>query len=172
MKTSRPSCPACWRRFFPTARTPASAGCSASPTKTFGSKPAPTDSLSSRRIPTFSSAVCFTAIHPKSSGSASATALVSNSFNSSRHTSRTSVRSTQTHSRRFSSSRSNEAPNHALQRTAPRVTVTAVLARSRLVRSWRCPTSAAHFCAPPSQLPRHAPPSLSLGSLGVATRLV
>ena len=57
-------------------------------------------------------------------------------------------------------------PNHALQRTAPRVTVAATLARTRLVRSWLCPTSVAALCAPPSQLPRHAPPSLSLGSLG------
>ena len=64
------------------------------------------------------------------------------------------------------------APNHALQRTAPRVTVAAILACARLVRSWRCSTSAAPFCAPPSQLPRHAPPSLSLRSLGVATSLV
>ena len=61
------------------------------------------------------------------------------------------------------------SPNHALQRTAPRVTVAAILAWTRLVRSWRCPTSVASLCAPPSQLPRHAPPSLSLGSLGVAT---
>ena len=65
----------------------------------------------------------------------------------------------------------NRTPNHALQRTAPRVTVAAVLACARLVRSWLCPTSVASFCAPPSQLPRHAPPSLSLGSLGVATRI-
>ena len=62
----------------------------------------------------------------------------------------------------------DEAPNHALQRTAPRVTVAAILARARLVRAWRCPTPVASFFAPPSQLPRHAPPSLSLGSLGVA----
>ena len=62
--------------------------------------------------------------------------------------------------------------NHALQRTAPRVTVAAVLAWTRPVRSWRCPTSVASFCAPPSQLPRHAPPSLSLGSLAVATRVL
>ena len=44
-------------------------------------------------------------------------------------------------------------PNHALQRTAPHVTVAA----SR---------------RPTTQLPRRAPRSLSLGSLGVATRLV
>ena len=53
-------------------------------------------------------------------------------------------------------------PNHALQRTAPRVTVAAILAWTRLVRSWRCSTSVASVCAPPSQLPRRAPPSLSL----------
>ena len=59
-------------------------------------------------------------------------------------------------------------PNHALQRTAPRVTVAAILARARPVRPWRCPTPAGTFCAPPSQLPRHAPPSLSLRSLADA----
>ena len=61
---------------------------------------------------------------------------------------------------------SNRTPNHALQRTAPRVTVAAIssldpsrpsmalsYARSRLLRST-------------SQLPRRAPQSLSLGSLG------
>ena len=63
-----------------------------------------------------------------------------------------------------------EGPNHALQRTAPRVTVAAILACARLVRSWLYPTSVASFCAPPSQLPRHAPPSLSLGSLGAIQR--
>ena len=76
-----------------------------------------------------------------------------------------------TFARRFAATRqrcrkSERTPNNALQRTAPRVTVAAILARTRLVRSWLCPTSAASFCAPPSQLPRHAPPSLSLGSLG------
>ena len=60
----------------------------------------------------------------------------------------------------------SRTPNHALQRTAPRVTVAAILAWTRLVRPWRCPTSVASFFASPSQLPRHAPPSLSLGSLG------
>ena len=61
-------------------------------------------------------------------------------------------------------------PNHALQRTAPRVTVAAIsssnpsrpsgalfYARCRLLRST-------------TQLPRRAPQSLSLGSLGVASR--
>ena len=60
-------------------------------------------------------------------------------------------------------------PNHALQRTAPRVTVAAIHVRSRPVRPWPCFTSVASFCAPPSQLPRRAPQSLSLRSLGVAT---
>ena len=63
-------------------------------------------------------------------------------------------------------------PNQALQRTVPRVTVAAVLARARLVRSWLCPTPAAVFCAPPSQLPRHAPRSLSYRSLGVSSRFL
>ena len=125
MRTFRPSCPACWQRFFPTARTSASAVCFDFPTRTFGSMPALTVSPSSPRTPTFSSVVCFTDTRPKSSGSASATALDSNSFSLSRLMSRTSTRSTLTHSRRFSSSRSNEAPNHALQRTAPGVTVAA-----------------------------------------------
>ena len=62
----------------------------------------------------------------------------------------------------------NEAPNHALQRTAPRVTVAAISGLGVFPPSHLCPTSVASFCAPPSQLPRHAPPSLSLGSLAVA----
>ena len=62
--------------------------------------------------------------------------------------------------------RERATPNHALQRTAPRVTVAAIHVRSRLVRAGRCPTSVASFFAPPSQLPRRAPQSLSLGSLG------
>ena len=56
--------------------------------------------------------------------------------------------------------------NNALQRTATAVTVAAVLARTSLVRSWRCFTSVASFFAPPSQLPRQPPRSLSLESLG------
>ena len=47
-------------------------------------------------------------------------------------------------------------PNHALQRTAPCVTA---------------PASAAAF-PPAMQVPRRTPRSLSLGSLGVATRLL
>jgi len=46
-------------------------------------------------------------------------------------------------------------PNHALQRTAPCVTA---------------PASTAAF-PPTAQVPRRTPLSLSLGSLGVATRL-
>jgi hypothetical protein len=63
-------------------------------------------------------------------------------------------------------------PNHALQRTAPRVTVAAI--------SGSCPSRASvalsyvrgrHLRAT-TQLPRRAPQSLSLGSLGVATRVL
>ena len=50
----------------------------------------------------------------------------------------------------------------ALQPTAPRVTVAAILIRASLVRSWRCLTSVASLFVPPSQLPRRAPQSLSL----------
>ena len=52
--------------------------------------------------------------------------------------------------------------NNALQRTAPAVTVAAILARISLVRSWRFLTSVASFFVPPSQLPRRAPQWLSL----------
>ena len=52
--------------------------------------------------------------------------------------------------------------NNALQRTAPAVTVAAILARTSLVRSGRCLTSVASLFVPPSQLPRRAPQSLSL----------
>ena len=51
---------------------------------------------------------------------------------------------------------STATANHALQRTAPRVTA---------------PASTAAF-PPAMQVPRRAPQSLSLGSLGVATRVV
>ena len=58
------------------------------------------------------------------------------------------------------------------RRTAPRVTGAALHVRSRLVRAGRCLTSVASFFAPPSQLPRRAPQSLSLGSLGVSSRVL
>ena len=61
----------------------------------------------------------------------------------------------------------NATANNALQRTAPAVTVAAILARTSLVRSWLGSTSVAPFFAPPSQLPRQPPRSLSLESLGV-----
>ena len=64
---------------------------------------------------------------------------------------------------------SERTANHALQRTVPRVTVAAVHVRRRLVRAGRCLTSVASFFAPPSQLPRRAPRSLSLGSLAVSS---
>ena len=66
---------------------------------------------------------------------------------------------------------SERTPNHALQRTAPRVTVAAIHVRSRLLRAGRFLTSVASFFAPPSQLPRRAPQSLSLGSLADARAL-
>ena len=68
-------------------------------------------------------------------------------------------------------SAANKKPNLAQQRTAPRVTGAAFPVRRRLVRAGRCRPSAASFFARPSQLPRHAPLSLSLGSLGDIARL-
>ena len=60
-------------------------------------------------------------------------------------------------------STSEMTPNHALQRTAPRVTLAAA----------RHPATFAHPAPTMSPQPaRRAPQSLSLGSLGVATRLV
>ena len=60
-----------------------------------------------------------------------------------------------------------KAPNHALQRTAPRVTVAAISSSNPSRPS--VALSYARLLSPRSttQLPRHAPPSLSLGSLGV-----
>ena len=57
-------------------------------------------------------------------------------------------------------------PNHALQRTAPRVTARAFCERSAIyIWAFFVRSTVGHA-------PRHAPPSLSLGSLGVATRVV
>ena len=56
-------------------------------------------------------------------------------------------------------------PNHALQRTAPRVTARAFCERS-VIYIW-----ASAVRSTVGHAPRHAPPSLSLGSLGVATHL-
>ena len=70
------------------------------------------------------------------------------------------------------STESERTPNHALQRTAPRVTVAAISYPGVSRWSHRCPTPVASFFAPLSQLPRHAPRSLSLGSLGVTPRFV
>ena len=63
-------------------------------------------------------------------------------------------------------------PNHALQRTAPRVTVAANSSSNPSRPS--VALSYARSLSPRSttQLPRHAPPSLSLGSLGVASHTV
>ena len=63
-------------------------------------------------------------------------------------------------------------PNHALQRTAPRVTVAAISSPGAFTPSHRCLTPVGAFFAPPTQLPRHATPSLSLGSLGVSSRVL
>ena len=59
-----------------------------------------------------------------------------------------------------------KSPNHALQRTAPRVTVAAISSSNPSRPS--VALSYARSLSPRSttQLPRHAPPSLSLGSLG------
>ena len=57
-------------------------------------------------------------------------------------------------------------PNHALQRTAPRVTARAFCERSAIY-IW-----ASVVRSTLGHAPRHAPPSLSLGSLGVATSSV
>ena len=67
---------------------------------------------------------------------------------------------------------STNAANHALQRTATRVTLAAFHVRRRLVRSWRGHTSVAPFFAPPLQPSRRPPPSLSLGSLGDFARVI
>ena len=56
------------------------------------------------------------------------------------------------------------SPNHALQRTAPRVTARAFCER-RVIYIW-----ASAVRSTVGHAPRHAPPSLSLGSLGVAAR--
>ena len=57
-------------------------------------------------------------------------------------------------------------PNHALQRTAPRVTARAFCERSGI---YICGVSVR---ATVGHAPRHAPPSLSLGSLGVTPRIL
>ena len=51
-------------------------------------------------------------------------------------------------------------PNHALQRTAPRVTARAIFAR-RFSLFW-----VSFVRSTVGHAPRHAPPSLSLGSFG------
>ena len=65
---------------------------------------------------------------------------------------------------------SNGTPNHALQRTAPRVTVAALssLDPSRPGGAWSYARGLSLRSTP--QLPRRAPQSLSLGSFGDATR--
>ena len=60
-------------------------------------------------------------------------------------------------------------PNHALQRTAPRVTVAAISGSNPSRPSVALSYARFHPLRSTPQLPRHAPPSLSLGSLGVFT---
>ena len=57
-------------------------------------------------------------------------------------------------------------PNHALQRTAPRVTVAAISSSDPSRPSVALSYARCRFLRSTTQLPRHAPPSLSLGSLG------
>ena len=63
---------------------------------------------------------------------------------------------------------STATPNHALQRTAPRVTVAAISSSHPSRPSVALSYVRSLSLRPTTQLPRHAPPSLSLGSLGVA----
>ena len=62
------------------------------------------------------------------------------------------------------------SPNHALQRTAPRVTVAAISSSNPSRPSGALSYARCHFLRSTPQLPRHAPPSLSLGSFGVSFR--
>jgi len=66
----------------------------------------------------------------------------------------------------------NVTPNHALQRTAPRVTVAAVSSLDPSRTSGALSYVRGLSLRSTSQLPRRAPQSLSLGSLGVVTFLV
>ena len=61
-------------------------------------------------------------------------------------------------------------PNHALQRTAPRVTVAANSSSNPSRPSVALSYARCLFLRLTTQLPRHAPPSLSLGSLGDSSR--
>ena len=58
------------------------------------------------------------------------------------------------------------SPNHALQRTAPRVTVAANSSSNPFRPSVALSYARSLSLRSTTQLPRHAPPSLSLGSLG------
>ena len=59
-----------------------------------------------------------------------------------------------------------ETANHALQRTAPRVTVAAISGSHPSRPSVALSYARSRHLRLTTQLPRHAPPSLSLGSLG------
>lgn len=109
-----PSCPICWRLFFPTGPTSANVACSAFPMRTCGNMHAPKGSQSCRRTRNFSSGSCLSSLHPRLFGCAPATAPVSSSFSPSLITSRTSALSTRTQLRLFSYSHSNDAPNQSV----------------------------------------------------------
>ena len=67
---------------------------------------------------------------------------------------------------------SNRAPNHALQRTAPRVTVAAISGSDPSRPSVALSYARCRFLRSTTQLPRRAPQSLSLGSLGALAHLL
>ena len=61
-----------------------------------------------------------------------------------------------------------ESPNHALQRTVPRVTVAAISSSNPSRPSEALSYARGLSLRSTTQLPRRAPRSLSLGSLGVS----
>ena len=70
------------------------------------------------------------------------------------------------------STESERTANHALQRTVPRVTVAAISSLDPSRPSGALSYARCRFLRPTTQLPRRAPRSLSLGSLGVRSRLL
>ena len=81
-----------------------------------------------------------------------------------------------TFTRRFAATRqrcrkSERTPNHALQRTAPRVTVAAISGSDPSRPSVALSYARGLSLRSTTQLPRRAPRSLSLGSLGASARI-
>ena len=66
-------------------------------------------------------------------------------------------------------SETDRTPNHALQRTAPRVTVAAISGLDPSRPSVALSYARSLSLRPSTQLPRRAPQSLSLGSLGASS---